>query len=186
MWTVPHGFHGAPATVPLADSLRTLPAAGAPHGLDVDAAVVLRGFLPEHAELESPAGAAVVAALCAVLAIAVAALYFRSLDNPLVFDDRVLMTPRVLGQYAQSMFAFDMRWFSYVTLGWTWTLAGDSLPVHRSINLILHSATCIALFMFLRAVFERVLLPVKAQVRKAESLRVGVSVALKLEVSRRA
>ena len=32
------------------------------HGLDVDAAVVLRGFLPEHAELESPAGAAVVAA----------------------------------------------------------------------------------------------------------------------------
>ena len=109
------------------------------------------------------AGAAVVAALCAALAIAVVALYFRSLDNPLVFDDRALMNPRVLAQYAQSMFAFDMRWFSYVTLGWTWTLAGDSLPVHRSINLILHSATCIALFMFLRAVFERVLLPVKAQ-----------------------
>jgi len=107
------------------------------------------------------AGAAVVAALCAALAIAVVALYFRSLDNPLVFDDRALMTPRVLGPYAQSMFAFDMRWFSYVTLGWTWALAGDSLPVHRSINLVLHSATCIALFMLLRAVFERVLLPAR-------------------------
>ena len=88
---------------------------------------------PIPAPLVSPdrfkAGAAVVAALCAALAIAVVALYFRSLDNPLVFDDRALMTPRVLGLYAQSMFAFDMRWFSYVTLGWTWALAGDSLPV---------------------------------------------------------
>jgi tetratricopeptide (TPR) repeat protein len=105
----------------------------------------------------------VVAALCAGLAIAVVALYFRSLDNPLVFDDRALMTPRVLGAYAQSMFAFDLRWFSYVTLGWTWALAGDSLPVHRSINLALHAATCIALFLLLRTVFERVLLPVREQ-----------------------
>ncbi|MBY0438844.1 MAG: tetratricopeptide repeat protein, partial [Burkholderiales bacterium] len=104
-----------------------------------------------------------VGALCAALAIAVVALYFRSLDNPLVFDDRALMTPRVLGQYAQSMFAFDLRWFSYVTLGWTWALAGDSLPVHRSINLVLHSATCIALFIFLRTVFEQVLLPAREQ-----------------------
>jgi tetratricopeptide (TPR) repeat protein len=109
------------------------------------------------------AGVALLTALCAALAIAVSALYFRSLDNPLVFDDRALMNPRVLGPYAQSMFAFDLRWFSYVTLGWTWALAGDNLPVHRSINLVLHAATCIALFMLLRAVFERVLLPIKEQ-----------------------
>lgn len=107
------------------------------------------------------AGGALLAALCAALAAAVFALYYRSLDNPLVFDDRALMTARVLGQYAQSMFALDLRWFSYVTFGWTWVLVGDSLPVHRSINLALHAATSIALFLLLRAVFERVLLPVK-------------------------
>ena len=44
MWTVPHGFHGAPATVPLADSHCTLPAAGAPHGLDVDAQQDIKGY----------------------------------------------------------------------------------------------------------------------------------------------
>lgn len=107
------------------------------------------------------AGGALFAVLCAALAAAVFALYFRSLDNPLVFDDRPLMAPAVLGRYAESMFAFDLRWFSYVTLGWTWALVGDSLPAHRTINLVLHSATCIALFQLLREVFDRVLLPVR-------------------------
>ena len=107
------------------------------------------------------AGGSLVALLCVALAAAVLALYYRSLDNPLVFDDRPLMTARVLGSYAQSMFTFDLRWFSYVTLGWTWAIAGDSLLAHRSINLALHAATCIALFLLLRAMFECVRLPVK-------------------------
>ncbi len=107
------------------------------------------------------AGKAVAWGLSAALVAAVFGLYLGSLDNPLVFDDRAVITPRVLAQYAASWFAFDLRWFSYVTFGWTWAAAGDNLALHRAINLVLHSATCIALFVLLRAVFERVLIPAK-------------------------
>jgi len=100
-----------------------------------------------------------VALACAVFIGAIFALYWRALDNPLVFDDRPLMNAKVLSNYAQSMFRLDLRWFAYASLGWTWALAGDAWHWYRIGNLALHAATCIALFSLLRSLFARLTLP---------------------------
>ncbi len=105
-------------------------------------------------------GAGAVAALIATLVASVALLYWGTLDNPPVFDDRALIKPDVLAALGAPGSLLDVRGLSYATLGWTHALAGDSMTAYRVTNLLLHAATCIVLFVFLRALFEAVDLPV--------------------------
>jgi tetratricopeptide (TPR) repeat protein len=105
-------------------------------------------------------GAGALAALAAAIVAAVALLYWGTLDNPPVFDDRALIKPDVLAALGALGSLLDVRGLSYATLGWTHALVGDSMTAYRVTNLLLHAATCLALFAFLRALFEAVELPV--------------------------
>ena len=100
-----------------------------------------RRFVPGHA-------AAIGA--CIVLALA---LYWVSLRNPLLFDDRLLRDD-FLRLYGASWFRFDLRWLSYSTFGWTYELVGTNWHWHRLLNVLFHAATAALLFSFLARVFE--------------------------------
>lgn len=92
------------------------------------------------------------------LVLAVVLVYVNFLHNPLVFDDlNFLNNDKLLREYAASAFKFDLRWFSYVTFGWTHSLAGANVVWHRLLNLLLHAATVLALYRFLAMLFEMVL-----------------------------
>lgn len=105
-------------------------------------------------------GAGTRALLAGVIAVAVALLYWSTLDNPPVFDDRALMRADALASYGALRSLLDVRGLSYGTLGWTYALFGESITAYRITNIALHAATCIALFVLLRALFEAVALPV--------------------------
>jgi tetratricopeptide (TPR) repeat protein len=86
------------------------------------------------------------APLAWVLLLAAAfALHGAFLGNPLVFDDLTLTEP-VLRAYGRSWFAFDLRWFPYASLGWTYYLFGESVPWLRAGNVLLHGLAGAALF----------------------------------------
>ncbi|ADE10779.1 tetratricopeptide repeat protein [Sideroxydans lithotrophicus] len=87
------------------------------------------------------------------LIAAVSLIYFPYLGNPFFFDDGYLFTGNVMSHYAHSMFHFDLRWFSYVTLGWTAALFSDVVPHFYHLgNLLVHSANAILLFYLLRQI----------------------------------
>jgi len=93
-----------------------------------------------------------------LLVLAVVLVYGNFLHNPLVFDDlNFLNNDKLLREYAASVFKLDLRWFSYVTFGWTHSLAGDSVVWHRLINLLFHAATVLVLYRFLAKLFQMVL-----------------------------
>lgn len=86
--------------------------------------------------------------LILMLCGAVALLYSRGLHYPFVFDDRPFFTETNLRHYGESMFHFDLRWFAYASLGWTYQLFGMDIPALRWGNIILHGITASLLFLF--------------------------------------
>jgi len=84
----------------------------------------------------------------ALLALALV-VYAPFLGNPFVFDDLPFMS-RAVSYYTNAPFHFDLRWFSYVTLGWTWAFFVDSPYAYRLGNIFLHALNGILLFYFLR------------------------------------
>lgn len=107
---------------------------------------------------ESPMqGKAPFLVLAFALFVAVDALYGKFLWNPLVFDDHNFFKKGIIERYAHSSFDFGLRWFSYASIGWTYRLFGENMIWFRMGNLLLHFSTCIALFFFLRRLFEAVL-----------------------------
>lgn len=98
---------------------------------------------------------------CILLAAFVAALYGQFLWNPVLFDDSSFFrleedgTSRVLSFSAFS--PLELRSLPYATLAWTAQLFGLELIGFRIGNLVLHAATVVALFFFLRQLFEAVL-----------------------------
>lgn len=76
-------------------------------------------------------------------------VYAPFFGNPFVFDDLPFMSAAV-SHYTNAPFHFDLRWFPYVTLGWTWTFFVDSPYVYRLGNVFLHALNGILLFYFLR------------------------------------
>lgn len=76
-------------------------------------------------------------------------VYVPFFGNPFVFDDLPFMT-RAVSYYTNAPFHFDLRWFPYVTLGWTWAFFVDSPYVYRLGNVFLHALNGILLFYFLR------------------------------------
>lgn len=93
------------------------------------------------------------------LVMLVSVLYGQFLWNPTVFDDSPLFVlgdnglPNVL-QYAASFSLLTLRSLPYATLAWTAQLFGFDLIGFRIGNLVFHVATVLALFFFLRLLFN--------------------------------
>lgn len=85
-------------------------------------------------------------------------LYGSFLRNPLVFDDSNLLD-NIAGSYAGLLSYFSLRWFPYISIGWTWSIAGMDLLWMRLGNLLLHAANAVALFAFLHKLFDCALDP---------------------------
>jgi tetratricopeptide (TPR) repeat protein len=87
-------------------------------------------------------------ALALLLIAATALLYGRSLQNPLIFDDKPFFVETTLKQYGASIFQFNLRWFSSASFGWTYNLFGLNWFWFRLGNVGLHALTAILLFAF--------------------------------------
>ena len=94
--------------------------------------------------------------LAVILVLAATLLYGNFLHNPLVFDDGSLFD-NIAVSYAGLLPYFSLRWFPYVSLGWTWSIAGLDMRWLRLGNLLLHAANTVVLFVFLRTLFDCVL-----------------------------
>ena len=92
-----------------------------------------------------------------LLVLVVPLLYGSFLGNPLIFDDVSFFDGKTPQAYGHSFFHFDLRWFAYASFGWSANLLGQYLIVFRLGNLLLHAATAIALFLFLRRLFDAAL-----------------------------
>lgn len=79
-------------------------------------------------------------------ALAVAALYGRGLDYPLVFDDGPFFREENLTAYARSVFIFHLRWFPYASFGWTYNLVGFDWEWYRAGNLAAHLGVMLAAY----------------------------------------
>ena len=95
--------------------------------------------------------------LAVFLLAAVGLLYMGFLWNPAVFDDLGFFDGKTPQAYGHSVFHFDLRWFAYASLGWTANWFGQDLIGFRLGNMALHAATSVALFLFLRRLFDAVL-----------------------------
>ncbi len=91
------------------------------------------------------------------LCFPVALLYGQFFWNPVVFDDVYFFDGSVHEQYLGKLFSLDLRWLPYATFEWTRSLFGLDLIGFRLGNLLLHLATTITLFLFLRRLFEQLL-----------------------------
>ncbi len=89
-----------------------------------------------------------------ILVLAVSALYGQFLWNPIVFDDTYFFMGSNAEDYGHSAFSLDLRWLPYASLGWTRNLFGLELDSFRIGNLLLHGAVTVALFIFLRRLFQ--------------------------------
>lgn len=93
------------------------------------------------------------------LCLPVLLVYLPYLHNPGVFDDYVLGDPVYLGQFA-GFHPLQIRWLPYATMAWTLDISNTKslgLPLLHLGNLLLHLAVCMALFAFLRHLFEALL-----------------------------
>lgn len=85
-----------------------------------------------------------------ILLLAVVAVYLPFLENPLVFDDFVLIGGGAVSRYADAPFNLELRWFPYTTLGVTWVFFGENPPAFRVQNLLLHGMNVLLLLLVLR------------------------------------
>lgn len=84
-----------------------------------------------------------------ILVLAPALLYSGSLDGPPVFDDANIID-EITALHESLSAQFQLRWFAYYSLTWTWTHVGADIFWLRASNLALHIATSVALFALLR------------------------------------
>ena len=98
------------------------------------------------------------ALLITLVGIATAALYGQFLWSPVVFDDHNFFGGPVHPEYLKLGYLFGVvRGLAYGSFEWTRELFGLQLVWYRLGNLLLHIATCVVLFQFLRRLFEEVL-----------------------------
>ncbi|MEQ1814310.1 MAG: tetratricopeptide repeat protein [Candidatus Nitrotoga sp.] len=89
-------------------------------------------------------------------------VYLPFLGNPFIFDDANIIRADTLEHLAHGGFQFGSRWLSYASLGWTYVIFGDTLPhFYHAGNLLLHTATVITLFYFLRQIISAVIVDTK-------------------------
>lgn len=97
--------------------------------------------------------------LAVVLVALVVALYGQFLWNPIAFDDLHFFVldasgNQVIGNYRYS--PFELRSLPYATLAWSTAAFGQDMYHFRVENLLLHAAVVLALFFFLKMLFEAV------------------------------
>ena len=91
----------------------------------------------------------------ALLLLAVVALYAGSLSAPLVFDDGGFFDdPKTIARYSHTLFSLEPRWLSYTTLARTVDWLGFDIFWLRLGNVALHAANAVALFFFLKRLFQ--------------------------------
>ena len=90
----------------------------------------------------------VLALLAAVLTI-----YGLGLHNGLVFDDGRLTDGTIFGRYG-SLIEPKVRMLSYGSFVWVQSLFGESMAVQRAFNILLHLATCYAIWLLVSALFR--------------------------------
>lgn len=88
----------------------------------------------------------------------VCVVYLPFLGNPFIFDDANIIRADTLEHLAHGGFQFGSRWLSYASLGWTYVIFSEALPHFYHLgNLLLHTATVITLFYFLRRIISAVI-----------------------------
>ncbi|HEY8119108.1 MAG TPA: tetratricopeptide repeat protein [Methylophilaceae bacterium] len=81
-------------------------------------------------------------------------IYLPFLANPFIFDDLNFLSDNLLNHFAHSSFHFDLRWFPYASLGWTWILFLDTPHFFRLGNALLHATNAVLLFFLLRQIIS--------------------------------
>lgn len=82
---------------------------------------------------------------------AVCLVYLPFLGSPFVFDDISFFSSGAVNRYASSLFQFDLRWFPYASLGWTYAIFSDiDTHFYHFGNTLLHAGNVILLFYLLR------------------------------------
>ncbi len=87
------------------------------------------------------------------LLAAVFTIYGLGLHNSLVFDDGRLSDGTIFGRYG-SLIEPKVRMLSYGSFVWIQSLFGESMAVQRAFNIVLHLATCYAIWLLVTELFR--------------------------------
>lgn len=121
--------------------------------------------------------------MSALLVILPVALYGQFLWNPTVFDDGQFFVlgddgqPNVL-RYSASFSLLELRSLPYATLAWTAQLFGYDLIGFRIGNLVLHVATVLSLFFFMKQLLSVILPEDKSHLNRLEPIWMAFFAAL--------
>jgi tetratricopeptide (TPR) repeat protein len=91
----------------------------------------------------------------ALVLVALLAIYLPGLGNPLVFDDAALTDGRIFGSYG-SLLQWQPRVLSYGSFVWIQSVFGESWPVQRAFNLLIHIGVTVALWAFYREILKSI------------------------------
>ncbi len=111
--------------------------------------------------------------LVLTLFIVTGLIYLPFLGNQLFFDDRPFFSEGMVNHFAYSSFQLDPRWFSYMSLAWTWLHFSDIPPIHRLFNFFLHVACVLLLFFWLQQLTIHVIPEIRASRTKSNYLNWG-------------
>lgn len=112
-----------------------------------------------------------------VLGLLTLGVYAFGISNELVFDDARLTDGTVSNAYG-SLLQLKQRVLSYGSFVWVDQLSGASLVTQRVVNLLLHVATCFALF----ALFHQLLSQIETPASPDDAGRRSWSIALPVGV----
>ena len=84
-----------------------------------------------------------------------ALIYLPFLNSPFFFDDWLFLSSQFMESAYFDSVHLDTRWFSLITLSWTWRLFLDSPLPFRLGNLLLHASNAIMLFYLVKQLLLR-------------------------------
>lgn len=87
--------------------------------------------------------------------LAVGVIYGVGLHNGLVFDDNRFTDGTIFGSYG-NLAQLKVRMLSYGSFVWVQALFGDSFVVQRVVNVLLHLASCYAIWLLVTELFKHV------------------------------
>jgi protein O-mannosyl-transferase len=85
-----------------------------------------------------------------VLAALLTLIYGRTLNAPLIFDDALFTFPEFRTDYG-NIFQLKVRALSYGSFVWIEQIFGQRWEIQRLVNVLIHAANCVLLFVFYRA-----------------------------------
>ena len=92
-----------------------------------------------------------------LLALVIGLVYLPFLGSEFFFDD-IMLFGGAAKYYATSWFKFDLRWFSYASLGWSVRIFSDVVPHFFHLgNALVHLGNVALLFVLIRRITEAAL-----------------------------